>query len=64
MNSSITDRLNNFITKSNKLRSDNPYSIISISMKTSKSYLIILGGKGILVDTGFKSNIKKSQNCS
>ena len=27
-------------------------------MKTSNSYLIALGGNGILVDIGYKSNIK------
>ena len=58
MNSSKTDRLSSFIIKSNKLRSDNPYSIIAIPMKRSNSYLIVLGGKGILVDTGYKGNIK------
>jgi hydroxyacylglutathione hydrolase len=58
MNSSKTDRLSSFITKSNRPRSDNPYSIIAIPMKTSNSYLIVLGGKGILVDTGYKGNKK------
>ena len=58
MNSSKIDGLSSFVTKSNKPRSDNPYSIIAISMKTSNSYLIVLGGNGILVDTGYKGNIK------
>ena len=58
MNSSKTDRVSSFITKSNKSRSENPYSIIAISMKTSNSYLIVLGGNWILVDTGYKGNIK------
>ncbi len=61
MNSSKTDRLSSFITKSDKLRSDNPYSIIAISMKTLNSYMVILGDKGILVDTGYKGDIKISK---
>lgn len=61
MTSSKTDSLNSSNIKSDKPGNDKPYSIITIPMIQSNSYLIVSGGRGILVDTGYKGNIKYLQ---
>ncbi len=62
MISSKTDRLNSSSTKSDRLLgNDNPYSIITVPMGYSNSYLIISGSRGILVDAGYTGKIKNLQ---
>jgi len=58
MTSSKTDRLNNNIKKNDRPASDKPYSIFTVPMGHSNSYLIVSGGRGILVDAGSTSKIK------
>jgi hydroxyacylglutathione hydrolase len=61
MTSSKTDRLNSYSTKSDRLWSDDPYSVITVPMGHSNSYLIVSGGQGILVDAGCKCKIENLQ---
>lgn len=61
MTSSKTDRLYSNNTKSDRPGSDKPYIIITIPMIPSNSYLIVSGGKGILVDGGSMGKIKNFQ---
>jgi len=61
MTSSETDRLNIDSANIDRTSSDKPYRIITIPMGHSNSYLIISGGRGILVDAGSKGKIKKLQ---
>jgi len=61
MTSSKTDSPSSNSKKNDRPASDKPYSIITVPMGHSNSYLIVAGGMGILVDAGSTSKIKNLQ---
>lgn len=54
-------RLNRKRSKCNRPERDRPYTVIHVPMGHSNSYLIISGGKGLLVDAGCQGKIKNVQ---
>jgi hydroxyacylglutathione hydrolase len=60
MTSSKTDSQNSS-AKIDRPGNDNPYSIITVPMGYSNSYLIVSGGQGILVDAGYAGKMKNLQ---
>lgn len=61
MASSKNNRLNRENLKSNRQECDKSYTVISIPMGHSNSYLIVSAGRGILVDAGCPGKIKDIQ---
>lgn len=61
MTSSKTDSLSSSNIESDKPGNDKPYRIITIPMIQSNSYLIVSGGRGILVDGGSTGKTKNIQ---
>jgi hydroxyacylglutathione hydrolase len=66
MTSSETDRLSIDSANSEGSNSDRPksgkrYIIVTVPMGHSNSYLIVSGGRGVLVDAGYKGKIRNLQ---